>query len=695
MRDVVSNRNYWWLEPAKEVTLQLDAHHQTWLQYGSNPITQSWLRNAIAYYSTILEPNDWQSALGYVGEQGELVKMMVPQARSFIRQTLSLVTKQRIAAKCLAETKDNAVANDARLGDALCEHIIHDQKLDQKRELALENSSIWGMGFYKVTWRTDKGTPYISANDGLQVDDNGEPTPQKIVEYDGDIEISNPTVYEVYFDSRITDWDQMTWAEVRTRKNRWDLTAQHPELAEEITALAGVREGAALGGHQGIGLENEDLVFVYEAYHKPSPALPKGRMLVYSSSDCIFFDGPNPYSCIPIIPLKPEPILGFGYGYPKICDLLPCQEMFDHCLGAISTNQSAFAVQNILAPRNSNISVTELSGLNLMYFTPQSATGGGKPEALQLTQSAPETFKFADMLKQNMMELSGINSAVRGAPPAGVTSGTAIATLTANALEFMNSLAKADQLALEDVLTLCIKIMAKFASTPRLLSIIGKDSKAQVKEFVGKDLAAIKKVRITTTNPLMNTLAGRVSTADNLLKNGLIKDVQEYFSVLEGEPPSKLYSVELSENDLISSENEALMEGKPVKAVFTDDHPVHIRKHAALINDNEIRMNGQNTEAVLAHIMEHYHQSQTQDPALAAMIRTGKMPQGMPPPPGGAGAQAGPNGPPPSHPMPPPPGQNPAGSMLMGVKPQGLAANIMPQQANPANPAKDNLGRPI
>jgi hypothetical protein len=169
---------------------------------------------------------------------------------------------------------------------------------------------------------------------------------------------------------------------------------------------------------------------------------------------------------------------------------------------------------------------------------------------------------------------------------------------------------------------------------------------------------------------------------------------------LEGEPPSKLYDVELSENDLVCSENEALMEGKPVKALFTDDHPEHIRKHASLINDNEIRLNGANTESVLAHIMEHYNLSKTQDPALTAMIRTGKMPQGMPPPPQGAqgpaGPQAGPSGPMPPRPMPPPPGQMPAGPLPNGgVKPQGLAANMQPPQANPANPAKDNLGRPI
>jgi len=183
--------------------------------------------------------------------------------------------------------------------------------------------------------------------------------------------------------------------------------------------------------------------------------------------------------------------------------------MYDHSLSAIATNQSATAVQQILCPRGADISSQDVGGLNFVFFTPQNVDGGGKPEPMQLTQSAPETFKFAEVLKGYMLEISGINSAVRGAPPPGVTSGTAIATLTANSLEFMSSLQKSVDMALEGAITLALKSYMEFADVPRSILVTGKNNMAYGYEFTGKDLKAIKKVKINRSNPLMGTIAGR------------------------------------------------------------------------------------------------------------------------------------------------------------------------------------------
>jgi hypothetical protein len=255
------------------------------------------------------------------------------------------------------------------------------------------------------------------------------------------------------------------------------------------------------------------------------------------------------------------------------------------------------------------------------------------------------------MIKGNMMELSGINSAVRGAPPPGVTSGTAIATLTANSLEFMNSLSKADQLALEEVMWLGILCYAKFATIPRLISLTGRGNQMFVKEFVGDDISSIKKVRILTSNPMMNTIGGRADIAEKMLQNGMIKNPAEYFLVLEGAPPEIMYQNDLSQEDLIHRENEALLDGRPVIALKTDDHAAHIMHHAATLNDPMVRLNNPRVENILAHMSEHEALAKQMDPFLAGMISTGKMPQ-VPPPTG----QGGPAIPPPGNAPPGPSG---------------------------------------
>lgn len=623
------NKDHYWFasEDPIEVVRQLNVYQDRWSQYSTNPLTEAWLRNIIAYYSCLLEPNDWQSSLGYVGEQGELVRMAVPQARTIIRQIVSIITKEKLAFKAIAEKQGSDVMNDVRLGNAVADKLVSEQQIDRKNEVAVEHACVVGMGFMKACWRTDKGQPYTVNEQGVTV-------------YEGSVEISTPLIQDVLWDYRIHEWDQNYWVRVTTMKNRWDLIAQYPDLEEEIKNCPKIMQDQSLQTAETNLPSDDDMIYVYEAYHKPTPAMPKGRMLMYSDEKTIYFDGENYYGCLPIIPIIPEQVYGQGYGYPIFSNLLPCQEMFDHSLSAIASNHSNLAVQNVACPRGANVDVQEIKGMNFMFFTPQNASGGGKPEALNLLQSAPETYKFADVLSKYMLDVSYLNAAIRGQPPQGVTSGTAIATLTASSLEFLNGLGKANQLALEGIINLAVNIEMKFAKTERSVSLSGKNNQAYVMEYTGEDLKNIKKFQMQRVNPLMQTLGGRVDAAEKLLQSGVVKTVQDYVSILEGAPLSQLTETEATENDLIQSENEALLNGSPVIALITDDHPLHIRKHKTLVNDPMVRMNNDLVAAVLQHIQEHIDQQQNGDPYLMAMATTGKAPQMPPGPPQGGGDQA-------------------------------------------------------
>ena len=108
--------------------------------------------------------------------------------------------------------------------------------------------------------------------------------------------------------------------------------------------------------------------------------------------------------------------------------------MLDTCMSSVATNISQFAVQSVMIPRQSNINVQDLNGMRFVSYTPQNAPGGGKPEALQLTQSPPEVFRFMESLEKHLGELSGVHPVLRG-DTSGATSGSMVATLTANAIE--------------------------------------------------------------------------------------------------------------------------------------------------------------------------------------------------------------------------------------------------------------------
>lgn len=653
----MTNRTYWLKEEAKELISHISQMHGTWSVWASNPVAAAWVRNTFSYYSTILDPASWDSALVFDGEQGELVRMSVPQARTLIRQLVSIVTKQKLAFQCMAESMGSDVVNEVKLGNALLNQIVEEQRLDTQGEYLTEMSCIWGMSFIKACWRTDRGKFHTTSDKGGLL-------------FDGELEISTPSIFDVFFDYTIEKWEDQNWAEVRVIRNKWDLIAQFPQFETEILSLPSFREWRGPHSNTYRTMQDEDMVYVYELYCRPTPALPEGRMLYYSDEKTPYYDGPNTYGEIPVEVMRPEPITGMAFGYPVLSNLLPSQEMLDHSFSAVATNQSALAVQSVAVPRGAGISVQEIGGMNFISYTPQNVPGGGVPTPLQLTQSSPETFKFMGELLSNMQQLSNVSPALRGQPPPGVTSGTAIATITSNALEFISPMSKAYSLCMERILMKALTAYKKFAKIEKVLNIAGKNRQVTQKKFVGKDLDPIKKIKITTVNPALQTIGGRTDIAEKLIQAGFIKDVQQYLSVLEGESPlESLMTPELSENNLIQEENDFLMSGQRPLVLVTDDHPRHIMRHAALLSDPYIRMNNSSVKLILDHMMEHRSIVESMDPSLAAflaMARTGKTPE-TPPPQQGPPPQSG-----------PPPGE--------------LMAPAGPQ-TQVAEPANDLLGR--
>lgn len=628
------NKDYWLHGTSEEAISHLESVRMNWDDWNGNPIRQAWVRNYLAYYSAALGTTATDTALSFEGVQGELVRMYTPKVRSLIQQQVTLITKQRLAATCVAETDGKDVVQDVKLANSLLEQIINNEDLDVKGRELCEGGLVAGGWFTETEWRTDKGRPYTRNEDGSII-------------YTGGVDINIRSVFDVFYDMSANNWEELTYVETRSPMNRYDLIAQHPDLEQEILALPSVREcrNNPNTWYGGTSRSNEwnDQVYVYKCYAKVSPALPVGRLIIYGAADCVFYDDENIYHCIPVEPFFPDKILGVNCGYPQLSNLLGAQEMYDNSLSAIATNQSQFAVQSVTIPRGSGVTVEELSGMKFISFTPQNVSGGGKPEPLNLSQSSPETFKFADALDRIMMDLSGIPSTLRGNPPAGVTSGVAIATLSANAIEFMNGVSMSYTKCWEKTLENAVNCYKKFANLEQNVNLLGKNNQITSRKFKGDDLEAISGVKIQLTSPVMQNTAGKLEVTQQMMQ--MPKEFwPDYASVLEGRPLSDVYKTELSQADLIDSENESLMAGKPVIALATDDHGAHVREHAGLLNDPNVRLNGKVNEAILNHMLEHEQLSKNTDPYLTAMVRTGTVPAGPPPgaPAPGPQAPAGP-----------------------------------------------------
>lgn len=621
--------DYWLYREPNQVADKLSEYHTNWNDLSGSPFQQMWLRNYLAYYSPVVHPGSKDTSMVFEGVQGELLRFYTPKARTLIRQLTAVVTKQRMAFKASAMTSGEEVLNEVKLGNALADQIVSTQRLDIKGDQVCEGGLVTGAWFTKATWRTDIGEPHVTDEDGRVI-------------RKGSCEITTHSPFNVFYDL-MQPWDNIGWAEVRVKRNKWDLIADHKEMEKEILSVPTVAEDRGGSSWVNARLDDNDNIYVYEFYHKPSPALPKGMMLIYANSETIFYHGDNPYEAIPIEPNIPEAVLDTGMGYGKLTDLAACQEMFDNNLSSIATNQSQFAVQGVAVPRGSNINVQELNGMRFMNYTPQNVPGGGMPTPLQLTKTPSEVFKFTDKLEDLMENLSYLNGAMTGNLPPGVSSGTAIATLSANSIEFITSISKSYNMCWEKTMMHAVNAYQKFAKIEQNILLEGKGGQVTKQQFTQTDIINISGMKLEVVNPVLKTFAGRFEIGEKFL--GTPKEKwPDFCAILEGRPLSEIYRGELSEFDLITQENEALEKGKSVPVLAIDDHAEHIKKHADCLKDIGNRTNGQSIKMILEHIMEHYKTAKESDPALMAMIQTGKMPEGglQPPlpamggPPGGA-----------------------------------------------------------
>ena len=432
-----------------------------------------------------------------------------------------------------------------------------------------------------------------------------------------DIQVKSP--YEVIFDLDCRDWSEVDWVIVKQRMNKYTIAAQYKKFAAQLEDISGCFESderSSLSPNK-----NDDMIEVLEFYHKPTPAVPDGKMVVFVNDEIVLFEGKNPYKALPVIPCIPSTMGGNLRGYSMFSDLLPLQEMLDNEMSSISTNHAAFGIQNVLMPRESDIDIDEIGGLRLINYNAE----GGVPTALNLAQSSPELFKMIDVYKQNMMEISGINSTVRGAPPAGLTSGIAVATLSANAIKFASPYIKASQMALERLMEMVVSQFKLFATAERAVSILGANNNYITLRFTQADIETISHIKMRTKNPLSDTISGRIEIAQNLLQSGLISNPQDYLKVLETGELGVITDEMSTEDDLIQSENEEMRDGNEVQALIWDDHVAHMSKHKMLLNNPIIRRESNIIQLVLAHMQEHLDLIEQGDPKILEMAMSDSL----------------------------------------------------------------------
>lgn len=547
------------------------------------------------------------------GEQGEYTTINVNHYRNLLKNLQTMTTSQRPAFEARATNSDVKSQEQTILANSLLDYYMREKHLERYIKMAVEHSLVFGEGFLLTEWDAQSGEMYgVNSETGAPI-------------YEGDLKYTNFTPIDVIRDFLKDDSKSHDWYITRSYENRFNLAAKYPELSEKIRALPSKSDKFQDNRVSSIRYQESEDVPVFTMFHRPCPALPNGRLVVILSDDIVLIDSPLPYRKLPLYRIAPGEEIGTTFGYSVAFDLLPIQEALDNLYSTAVTNQMSFGVQNVAVPAGSNLSVSQLGGgLNLIEYDSKL----GKPESMNLTQTPPEIFNFMQMLERLGETISGVNSVARGNPEASLKSGAALALVQSMAIQFNQDLQQSYAQLLEDVGTSTINILRDFSQVPRVAMIVGKSSRSYMKSFKGDDLSQVNRVMVDMANPLTRTTAGKVNLAETLLQNNLVESADQYISVLTTGRLEPIIESKQSQLLLIRQENEDMAAGKPVSAMITDKHELHIMEHAVVAASTESRRNPAIMAELTKHLQEHIDMLKTADPVLLKILGQNPVPGG-------------------------------------------------------------------
>ncbi len=619
---------YFAARDADETTAVLLSKANSWFQDLDtsgylDKLRSMWAAYHGAYYTSVQGGHQ----ITFSGEQGEFANLPVNHLHNIAQNMLVMITATRPSMEARAVNTDYKSLVQTKLANGLLDYYMREKRLERYLKTAVEYAIVLGSGYIKMEWNATSGQIYDRIE--AEVDpETGETINEGYPVYEGDVQFTNLSPFDVVVDSTKESQDH-DWILCRSYKNKFDLAAKYPELRDRIIAVP-VKDEYQRYRFNSFSQHVTDDVAVYEFFHRHTESMPEGRYLLFLEADLTLMDAPMPYDQLPIYRISPGDILGTPYGYTPMFDILPIQDAVNSLFSTILSNQSAFGVQSIMMPTGSNVVPSSLvGGLNFIEYNPMA---GGKPEALNLTNTPKEIFDYLEYLVKQMEVISGVNSVARGNPEANLKSGNAMALIQSMALQYMSGLQQSYVQLIEDVGTGLIKMLQRFASVPRIATIVGKSNRTEMKEFTGDDIAQVNRVIVDVGNALAKSTAGRVEMAGELLQMGIIKTPEQYLQIMSTGKLESMTEDTQSELLLIKAENEALVSDQGVSVVATDQHSLHIKEHKSVLADPDLRKDPSLVQRTLTHIQEHINMLREIDPQLLMMM--GEQPLQPPPMPG-------------------------------------------------------------
>lgn len=531
------------------------------------------------------------------GEQGERRKAYINHLKNLLTHLEVLTLSSRPTPNPRAINADHDSQAQCILARNILNYYRREKRLETENRSVLRSALCLGEGWSTCRW------------------DGKIPVSETV---SGDIVSKVHMPWEVARDPSLKDVHANQWFIVTSWENRFDIASKYPKVSEEVLKVDKdsfvnyIREY-----YEDVSIiSDSDLIPVHMFYHKKTSACPEGKEIIFTENGIILENNDLPYDNIPVYYTMPDLQLNSNFGYTVAFDLLPMQKVYDGAMSAILTNLNNFGINNILAPADADVDITDVtSGSRLIAYK-----GDREPKHFAISAVSPELVKMLDILQSISETISSVSAVIRGNPPASLQSGAALALVETMTVRFNSALQQSYVLYYEDLYTGIIDMLKNFADNERQIIIAGRFNKTLFKTFNKDNLASVSRVLVDIGNPLMQTDAGRKELADIYFKMGVLSTPDEYLEVVETGNLEPLVQSKRAQLLLIQEENEKLLKGEATPVVLTDDHYLHIKEHALPLSTVEARGDIKIVEVSNKHLEAHINILRSSDADLLKIL---------------------------------------------------------------------------
>jgi len=511
-------------------------------------------------------------------------KFVVNHLHDMTETRISQLSRVKPSIDVLPSNDEYEDRSAARTVKYLIDHLWYLNNIDDLRQKMLRNAFIFGESYCFVLWDKSKGDlhPGYLKGKALGLIEESE--------YSEDVRIGDIT-YQVEVPWRVLlqrkkDIKDVEYCFRVSVEATETLKKDYPELDKKIKTTENVR---MFDTEQLTQTLLEEQTVVYEMYHKHTKHCSKGYYVKFTKDVLLEKDIlPFSHGNLPFIRFTdmdlPEKLNGVST-YELVA---PIQRMHDNLSTLLAKNIYLMGHAKWVMPRGA-CKVDSLGNDNTII----QYQGPVPPQMIQVRPNPPEAYNFRNMLRDEMGQIYGVQGVSRGAPPQGITAAVALQFLNEQEQERNSTTVIKHNDMIKDLAKMTIAVCGDYYDSDdgRMVRIVGKNNKYNIKHFDAANLHKSYDVRLQLGTGLPESKAGKLQRIVEIMqmKPDLLSN-ERWVDLLDLGDSEKMNSLITVALRTAESENEDILQGKFVSDPEDfEDHIIHWKVHTKAVQDRSFK----------------------------------------------------------------------------------------------------------